>query len=69
MKFWQAVTWAETDQLIELETFKNREASGMTSGLNMPFAFALGAKSTLDAKKFYMEDFAKRIIHHFSDEQ
>ena len=54
---------------IELDTFKNMEGSGMTSGLNMPFAFKLGEQSTLDEKKFFMEDFAERIIRHMPERQ
>lgn len=40
--------------------------SGMTSGLNMPFAYALGTpRSSLDDKKKIMEEFAEDVIRHF----
>jgi len=34
----------------------------MTAGVNPPFRFSLGERSSLDAKKRNMEDFAKRFI-------
>ena len=40
----------------------------MTSGLNMPFEYALGRGSSLDAKKRLMERFAEDVIRHFSAE-
>ncbi|MBT5005951.1 MAG: TIGR03619 family F420-dependent LLM class oxidoreductase [Halieaceae bacterium] len=39
--------------------------SGMTSGLNMPFAYALGTRSSLDDKKRMMAQFAEDVIRHF----
>lgn len=53
---------------VELETFKPMEGTGMTSGLNMPFAFGIGEKSSLDDKKRYMENFAEKIIRHLPDQ-
>ena len=50
---------------IELDTFQAMVGSGMTSGLNMPFALNLGERSNLDDKKRFMEDFAENIIRHF----
>ena len=50
----------------ERETFQAMEGTGMTSGLNMPFEYALGRGSSLDAKKRLMEDFAERVISHCS---
>ncbi|OQA71600.1 MAG: hypothetical protein BWY35_02071 [Firmicutes bacterium ADurb.Bin248] len=38
------------------------EEQGMTAGVNPPFRFSLGERSSLDAKKRNMEDFAKRFI-------
>lgn len=46
----------------EVETFQRLEAAGMTTGISYPFKFALGERSSLDAKKRLMEDFAERII-------
>lgn len=37
----------------------------MTSGLNMPFEYAFGKGSSLDAKKRLMEEFAEGVIRHF----
>jgi probable F420-dependent oxidoreductase len=45
--------------------FESLLDSGMTSGLNMPFAYALGTRSSLDAKKSMMEKFAEDVIRHF----
>ncbi len=50
---------------VELDTFLRMDGSGMTSGLNMPFAFGLGERSSLDEKKRFMEDFAERIIRQY----
>jgi len=54
---------------VELDTFLRMEGTGMTSGLNMPFSFSLGERSSLDDKKRFMESFAERIIRHFPDAQ
>ena len=48
------------------QIFESLLDSGMTSGLNMPFAYALGTRSTLDDKKRMMEQFAEDVIRHFS---
>ncbi len=48
-----------------LSAFQSMTNSGMTSGLNMPFEFALGRGSSLDAKKRFMENFAENVIRHF----
>ena len=45
--------------------FESLLDSGMTSGLNMPFAYALGARSSLDDKKMMMDKFAEDVIRHF----
>lgn len=45
--------------------FESMQGSGMTAGLNMPFAYALGVRSSLDAKKKMMEQFAEEVIRHF----
>ncbi len=45
--------------------FDSLRDSGMTSGLNMPFAYALGVRSSLDDKKRMMERFAEDVIRHF----
>ena len=49
----------------ELSLFQSMEGTGMTSGLNMPFEYALGRGSSLDAKKRMMERFAEDVIRHF----
>ena len=46
----------------DVATLQRLEESGMTSTVNMPFSFALGKQSTLDAKKRFMEDFERRIM-------
>ena len=46
--------------------FESLVDSGMTSGLNMPFPYALGTpRSSLDDKKKLMERFAEDVIRHF----
>ena len=45
--------------------FESLLDSGMSAGLNMPFAFALGVPSSLDDKKRMMERFAEDVIRHF----
>ena len=45
--------------------FESLLDSGMSAGLNMPFAFALGVRSSLDDKKRMMERFANDVILHF----
>lgn len=47
--------------------FDSLQGCGMTSGLNMPFAYALGTRSSLDAKKRMMEQFAEEVIRHFPE--
>ena len=49
----------------ELSVFQSLQGSGMTSGLNMPFDYALGKGSSLDDKKRLMENFANDVIRHF----
>jgi alkanesulfonate monooxygenase SsuD/methylene tetrahydromethanopterin reductase-like flavin-dependent oxidoreductase (luciferase family) len=49
----------------DLATFKQLEEHGMTSGVNYPFFFAFGKRSTLDQKKRMMEQFAETVIRHF----
>ncbi len=49
----------------DVDVFRRLEDAGMTSGINMPFAFALGERSSLDQKRGMMEDFAEQIIRHF----
>ncbi len=48
-----------------LDLFKSLQDTGMTSGINMPFAFALGERSSLDDKKRMMEQFANDVIRRF----
>ena len=45
--------------------FDSLQGSGMTSGLNMPFAYALGTRSSLEDKKQMMARFAEDVIRHF----
>ncbi len=48
-----------------LDLFRSMRDIGMTSGINMPFAFALGERSSIDKKKKMMERFAEDVIRHF----
>jgi len=48
-----------------VDLFKRMQDAGMTSGINLPFAFAIGEKSTIDQKKKMMEEFAENVIRHF----
>lgn len=52
----------------ELSLFQSMKGTGMTSGLSMPFEYALGKGSSLDDKKRMMEDFAESVIRHFPDQ-
>ena len=45
--------------------FDSLSESGMTSALNMPFAYVLGTRSSLDDKKRMMAQFAEDVIRHF----
>jgi alkanesulfonate monooxygenase SsuD/methylene tetrahydromethanopterin reductase-like flavin-dependent oxidoreductase (luciferase family) len=49
----------------DLDTFKRLADQGMTAGVNYPFFFAFGKRSTLAQKKQMMEQFAENIIRHF----
>jgi len=46
----------------DLDAFRRLEDRGMTSGVSYPFRYALGERSTLDAKRRAMETFAERIL-------
>jgi probable F420-dependent oxidoreductase len=46
----------------DLDSFRRLEEGGMTSGVSYPFRTALGTRSTLDAKRRVMEQFAERIL-------
>jgi alkanesulfonate monooxygenase SsuD/methylene tetrahydromethanopterin reductase-like flavin-dependent oxidoreductase (luciferase family) len=46
----------------DIDTFKRLEEQGMTSGVNYPFMFELGLRSSLDDKKRVMERFARDFI-------
>jgi len=46
----------------DLDIFRRLEERGMTSGVSYPFRYALGERSTLDAKRRAMEAFAERIL-------
>jgi len=46
----------------DVDTFKRLGDAGMTTGISYPFKFALGDRSSLDAKKRLMEDFAEKFI-------
>lgn len=48
-----------------VDLFRRLEDAGMTSGIHLPFAMALGEKSTLEAKKALMENYAENILRHF----
>lgn len=49
-----------------VDLYRRLEDSGMTSGVHLPFSFALGGPSTLDQKRRLMEDFAERVLRHFA---
>lgn len=49
----------------DLDTFKRLHEQGMTSSVALPFSFALGERSSLDAKKRMMEEFAESTLRHF----
>jgi len=51
----------------DLELFRRMEGTGMTSGLNAPFTYVIGPRSTIDAKKRFMDEFAESVIRHFED--
>jgi len=46
----------------DLNLFKSMRGTGMTSGVNYPFAYVLGQKSSLDDKKRMMEKFYNEVI-------
>ena len=50
----------------DLDTFKRLGEQGMTAGVNLPFAFALGSRSSLDDKKRFMERFAREFVQPLS---
>lgn len=50
----------------DVDLFRRLEDEGMTSGIHMPFWFALDGPSTLDQKKRLMESFAEGVLRHFS---
>jgi probable F420-dependent oxidoreductase len=46
----------------DLATFQRLHEAGMSGGVSYPFKYTLGERSSLDAKKRVMEDFARRFI-------
>lgn len=46
----------------DLATFQRLEAAGMSSAVNLPFAYTVGKQSGLDVKKRQMEDFAREFV-------
>jgi len=50
----------------DLDTFKRLGEQGMTAGVNLPFSFALGTRSSLDDKKRFMERFAREFVQPLS---
>ena len=48
-----------------VDLFRRLEDAGMTSGIHLPFWFALGGPSTLDQKKRLMDGFAEDVLRHF----
>ena len=46
----------------DLDTFRRLEERGMSSGVSYPLRYALGPRSTVDAKRRAMEAFAERIL-------
>lgn len=53
----------------DVATLQRLEEAGMTSAVNLPFAFALGKCSSLDEKKRFMEDYEKRIMRPMSGQR
>ena len=49
----------------DVDLFRRLEDEGMTSGIHLPFWFALDGPSTLDQKKRLMETFAENVLRHF----
>jgi probable F420-dependent oxidoreductase len=50
----------------DLATFQRLHEQGMTGGVSYPFAYTVGARSSLEQKKRAMEDFANRFIRPFN---
>ena len=50
----------------DLATFQRLDAAGMSGGVSYPFKFTVGERSSLEAKKRTMEDFARRFIRPLS---
>lgn len=50
----------------DVDIFRRLEDSGMTSGVSLPFNFALGGPSSLDEKRRVMETFAESVMRHFA---
>lgn len=50
----------------DLDGLRRLEEAGMTSGVHLPFHFALGGPSTIDQKKALMERFAETKLRHFA---
>jgi probable F420-dependent oxidoreductase len=46
----------------DVDTYRRLEDAGMTAGVNAPFAFTLGWKSSLEQKRAQMEQFAEDYI-------
>ena len=51
-----------------VETYKRLGDCGMTAGVNAPFAFTVGWKSTIEQKIAQMEQFADEFIRPLSDD-
>ena len=47
---------------LSVDLLKRLQDEGMTSTVSYPFSFALGQRSSLDAKKRFMEEFAQAFI-------
>lgn len=50
----------------DFDTLRRLEDVGMTSGVHLPFHFALGGPSSLDQKRRLMEEFSERTLRHLA---
>jgi probable F420-dependent oxidoreductase len=51
----------------DVDAYRRLEDAGLSAGINLPFFFRLGVRSSLDEKRRMMEEFAEKVIRHFED--
>ena len=51
---------------VTVDDYRRLEDSGMTAGVSLPFDFALGGPSDLEAKRRVMETFAEDVLRHLA---